>query len=71
MGILILGAALLTLIGLAGVIAVFAIPAWRPRGPQKKAAIGRLIAFAVAFVVGAGIMVYAAQFAASTITIID
>lgn len=67
MGILIIAAALLSLGGLIGTVAVFAIPSWRPRGPRKNATITRLVVFLACLVIGAAIIVYAAQ---STTTIV-
>lgn len=67
MALLTIAAALLALFGACGTVAVFAIPAWRPRGQQKRAALLRLFAFLVCF--GGGIAIIAVN-PAATVTLI-
>ncbi len=61
MGIFVIAGTLLALVGLAGLIAVFAIPGWRPRGPRKTGALIRVGVFALCLVVGVAILAYGAM----------
>ncbi|MFC6354585.1 hypothetical protein [Luethyella okanaganae] len=60
MGIIIIAGALLGVVGLVGLVCALAIPGWRPRGPNKGGAIGRILAFAICLAIGAGVLVYGA-----------
>ena len=53
MGIFVIAAAVAALVGIIGAIANLAVPAWRPRGSRRKAAVVRLALFGALTVIGA------------------
>lgn len=56
MPIVTLTAALMTLVGVGGCIAVLSIPAWRPRGPRRRRAVWRLVLFLGCLVIGIAVL---------------
>lgn len=67
MGIFIILAALLTLVGIIGVIVNLAVPAWRPRGSRRAAATVRLSIFAVLAIMGVIAVIVLASTGSGTI----
>lgn len=58
MGIFVVAGAFLALVGFAGLIAVFAIPGWRPHGPRTIGPLVRAGVFVLCLAVGVAILAY-------------